>query len=73
VFDIKTTAVFTGLVLVAIAFDGKDMTEEEKKKLRVYRNDFKKDSVWEDVTSSVDTKNNIAYGATDHFSGFGVH
>ena len=73
VFDIKTTAVFTGVVLVALAFDGKDMTEEQKKELRVYRNDLKKDSVWEDVTSSIDTKNNIAYGSTDHFSGFGVH
>jgi hypothetical protein len=73
VFDIKTTAVFTGAVLVALAFDGKDMTEEQKKKLRVYRNDLKKDSVWEDVTSSIDTKKNVAYGSTDHFSGFGVH
>jgi hypothetical protein len=73
VFDIKTTAVFAGAVLVALAFDGKDMTEEQKKKLRVYRNDLKKDSVWEDVTSSIDTKNNIAYGSTDHFSGFGIH
>lgn len=73
VFDIKTTAVFTGVVLVALAFDGKDMTEEQKKKLRVSRNELKKDSVWEDVTSSIDAKNNIAYGSTDHFSVFGVH
>jgi hypothetical protein len=73
VFDIKTTAVFAGLVLVEIAFDGKTMNDGQKKKLRVYRNDFNKDSVWEDVTSSIDTKNNIAYGSTDHFSGFGVH
>jgi hypothetical protein len=49
------------------------MTEKQKKKLRVYRNDLKKDSVWEDVTSSIDTKNNIAYGSTDHFSFFAVH
>jgi hypothetical protein len=73
IFDIKTTAVFTGLVLVGLAFDGKDRTEEQKKKLGVYRNDLKKDSVWEDITSFVDTKNNIAYGSTDHFSLFGVH
>jgi len=72
VFDIKTTAVFTGLVIVGLAFDGSNMSEENKKKLRVYRNDLKKDSVWVDVTSTVDTKNNIAYGATDHFSIFGV-
>ena len=72
VFDVKTTAVFTGLVIVGLLFDGEDLTEEEKKKLRVYRNDLKKDSVWEDVTSSIDTKNNIAYGSTDHFSVFGV-
>jgi hypothetical protein len=73
VFEITTTAVFAGLVIVGLLFDGKDMSEEEKKKLRVYRNDLKKDSAWEDVTLSVDTKNNIAYGSTDHFSGFGIH
>lgn len=72
VFDIRTTAVFAGLVIVGIAFDDRDMREEDKKKLRVYRNDLKEGSVWEDVTSSIDTKNNIAYGATDHFSLFGV-
>lgn len=72
VFDIKTTAVFTGLVIVGLVFAGKNMSEEDKEKLRVYRHDLKKDSVWEDVTSSIDTKNNVAYGATDHFSVFGV-
>jgi hypothetical protein len=72
VFDIKTTAVFTGLVMVGVLFDGKGMSEKEKKKLRVYRNDPDKEGKWEDVTSSIDTKNNIAYGATDHFSIFGV-
>lgn len=73
VFDIKTSAVFSGTVLVGLAFDGKNMTNEQKKKLRVYRNDFKKGSVWEDVTSEIDVKKNIAYGVTDHFSGFGIH
>jgi hypothetical protein len=72
VFDIITTAVFTGLVTVGLIFDGGNMSEEDRKKLRVYRNDLKKDSAWEDVTSAIDTKNNIAYGATDHFSIFGV-
>jgi hypothetical protein len=72
VFDVKTTAVFTGLALVGLVFDGENMSEKEKKKLRVYRNDLKENSVWEDVTSSIDTKNNIVYGATDHFSLFGV-
>ncbi len=30
-------------------------------------------SYWVDITISVDTVNNIIYGATTHFSGFGVH
>jgi hypothetical protein len=72
VFDIKTTAVFTGFVLVGFLFDATNLKEEDKKKIRVYRNDPEKGGVWEDVTSSIDTKNNIAYGATDHFSIFGV-
>jgi hypothetical protein len=71
VFDIKTTALFTGIVMVGLLFDGKDKSEEEKKKLKVYRYD-EKAGVWEDVTSSIDTEKNIAYGATDHFSIFGV-
>jgi hypothetical protein len=73
VFEIKTAAVFAGLVIVGLLFDGADLSDEEKKKLRVYRNDLKKGSVWEDVTTSIDTENNIAYGSTDHFSLFGVH
>lgn len=34
---------------------------------------FGKTAHWTDITTSVDTINNIVYGATDHFSGFGVH
>ena len=59
-------------MLVGFLFDGTNLKEEDKKKLRVYRNDPGKGGVWEDVTSSIDTKKNIAYGATDHFSIFGV-
>ena len=51
----------------------KNLNEDQKKKLRVYRNDLKKDSKWQDVTTLIDTVNNVAYGATDHFSGFGIH
>jgi len=72
VFDITATAEFSGVVTVELSFDGEGLTEAQKKKLRVYRNDLKKYSVWEDVTFSIDTKNNIAYGVTDHFSVFGV-
>ncbi|MFB3889811.1 MAG: hypothetical protein ACE14S_10005 [Candidatus Bathyarchaeia archaeon] len=72
VFDITTTAAFLGVVTVELSFDGKGLTEAQKKNLRMYRNDLKKESVWQDVTSSIDTKNNIAYGVTDHFSVFGV-
>jgi hypothetical protein len=72
VFDIKTTAVFSGVATVALSFDGKGMTEEQKNKLKVYRHDLKKDSVWEELKSTIDTKNDVAYGETDHFSIFGV-
>ena len=73
VFEVKTTAGFAGVVTVGLSFDGKGMKEAEKQNLRVYRNDLKKGSVWDDVTSDIDTVNNIAYGVTDHFSVFGVH
>ena len=73
VFDIQTTAVFLGTVTVGLSFDSTGMTEVQKKKLRVYRHDLKKNSVWEDVTLSIDIANNVAFGETDHFSVFGVH
>jgi hypothetical protein len=72
VFDITTDAVFSETVMVEISFDGTGLTEEQKKKLRVYRHDLKPKAAWEDVTSSIDTKKDIAYGETDHFSIFGV-
>ena len=72
VFDITTTAVFLEVATVAISFDGTGLTEDQKKKLKVYRIDLKPKSVWEVLPSSIDTKKNIAYGETDHFSVFGV-
>jgi hypothetical protein len=73
VWDIKTTAAFTGMTVVGIYFGGLGLTDKQKKKLKVYRTDFGNKSTWKGLTSSIDTENNIAYGATDHFSGFGVH
>jgi hypothetical protein len=72
VFDIRVKAKFSGVVTVELPIDGKGMTEAQKQKLRVYRNDLMTNSVWVDITFSIDTKNNIAYGVTDHFSVFGV-
>ncbi len=72
VFDITTDATFTGMTTVAISFDGTGLTEEQKKRLRVYRIDIKPKSGWDDVTVSIDTKKDVAYGETDHFSVFGV-
>jgi hypothetical protein len=72
VFEITTTAAFSEVVTVAISFDGTGLTENQKKNLKVYRHDLKPKSVWDELKSSIDTKNNIAYGETDHFSVFGV-
>ena len=73
VFEITTTAHFSEVATVAISFDGTGLTENQKKKLKVYRHDLKPKSMWEELPSSIDTKNNIASGETDHFSVFGVH
>ena len=73
VWDIKNTAAFTGMAVVGILFDGSNLNDEQKKKLKVCRIDLDKNSSWKDVTSSIDIENNIAYGKTDHFSGFGIH
>jgi hypothetical protein len=72
VFDIKTSAAFTGKPTVGIRFDGSGLTDAQKLALKMFRIHSAKGSVWEDVTSRIDVKNNIVYGATDHFSIFGV-
>ncbi|MGA2385177.1 MAG: PQQ-binding-like beta-propeller repeat protein [Candidatus Bathyarchaeia archaeon] len=70
VFDIKTSAAFTGKATVGIHFDGSGLNDAQKMALKVFR--IHSASVWEDITTHIDLKNNIAYGATDHFSIFGV-
>ena len=73
VFEITTDAGFSEVVTVGIFFNGKGLTVGQKEKLKVYVYDPKLGSSWKELPSSVDTKNDIAYGDTGPFSLFGVH
>ena len=68
-YEIVTTAEFTENIEICINYDDSGMSQkkEEKLKLKVYE-----DGDWVDITTSIDTTNNIICGVTDHLSFFGV-
>ena len=64
-YDITTTANYSGLITVGIRYDEAQVDNEES--LRLFRWNG---SEWEDVTTSVDTVENILYGQVDSLSPF---
>ncbi|MDA0349460.1 MAG: right-handed parallel beta-helix repeat-containing protein [Verrucomicrobia bacterium] len=68
-YDISTTVLFSGFVEVCISYDdtGLDPLEEEALTLLHYDVDH-----WEDVSTSLDTVNNVICGVVTHFSEFVV-
>lgn len=67
-YEISTTAVFEGNITIGIEYDdaGLNLKQEEKLSLWHFSNG------WTNITSSVDTLNNIIYGITDSLSYFMV-
>jgi len=67
--EITTTANYSGNVTVGISYDESQVSNEEN--LRLFHwNDL--EEVWEDVTTSVDTVENIVYGEVTSLSPFFV-
>jgi hypothetical protein len=70
-YDIKTTAEYTGWITLAISYSDVGLTPEEENDLRLMQWD-NVENVWVDITTWVDTENNVIYGQTTHLSLFAV-
>ncbi|MHC4541839.1 MAG: hypothetical protein ACYS74_18990 [Planctomycetota bacterium] len=68
IFDVETSAVFTGEVEVCFDYSGMSFGNESTLKL-FHSSDG---SAWIDVTTSVDTENEVICGVVTSFSFFGV-
>ncbi|MEW6592213.1 MAG: hypothetical protein AB1305_00770 [Candidatus Hadarchaeota archaeon] len=64
-YDITTTAAYTGKITLAINYGASQ--QENDLKLKVLEN-----GSWVNITTRVDTENNIIYGETTHLSLFAV-
>lgn len=68
-FDISTTAIFTGTVAVCIDYSGVSYHNESTIKLMHYDST---NGLWTNITTSLDTTNNIVCGSATSFSPFAV-
>ena len=66
-FDISTTAVFSGPVDLCVTYSDADVTDEANLKLFHYEG-----GAWMDVTTSLDTVNNVLCGQVSSLSPFAV-
>lgn len=68
-YDIDTTAVFGGMIQIAIEYNdtGLNPGQERALKLRVYE-----ENKWVNITTGLDTENNIIYGESNHLSFFAI-
>jgi alpha-tubulin suppressor-like RCC1 family protein len=67
IYEITTTAVFSGNIMVCITYDPSGVTNEDKLKLFHYEN-----GQWVDVTTSLDIINHIICGRVTSFSPFSI-
>jgi len=70
-YEIQTNATFSGEITIRIAYDDSGMTQLVEATLRLNQWDETLQQ-WVDITTQVDTVNNIIYGVTTHLSIFGV-
>jgi Right handed beta helix region len=68
-YDVQTTATYSGTVDVCITYDDTGVIDESNLKLFAYEDP---PGEWVDITTSIDTVNNIICGETDHLSQFAV-
>ncbi len=67
-YDISTTAEYTSGINIAISYDDNALSEDEESLILLHYNESLQE--WEDITSSVDTLNNVIYGFSSTFSVF---
>jgi parallel beta-helix repeat protein len=68
-YDIKTTANYAGTIKLRIIYDDSNITLEEELSLRLMQWDDVSQQ-WVDITTSIDTENNMIYGESTHLSLF---
>ena len=71
VYQIHTTAVYSGMIQLAIMYDdtGLNQAQENALKLKCYEPST---DGWGNITNALDTENNIIYGQSVHLSFFAV-
>jgi len=70
-YDIQTTATYSGGITIRIVYDDSGMTPVVEANLRLRQ--WNATSLqWVDITTRVDTQNNVIYGETSHLSCFGI-
>jgi hypothetical protein len=69
--DIETTATYSGNITVQFTYDPAGLSLEDEQSMKIWLWNEEAGS-WNDITTSVDTDNNIIYGVTSHLSIFGV-
>jgi len=70
-YDIKTTANYNGAIKLAIPYNDTGLTQEQENSLSLMHwNETLQQ--WTNITTLVDTENNIIYGETDSFSLFAL-
>ncbi len=70
-YNIETTATVTGVIEICIKYDDSSLTPIEESKLRFYVYETPPGK-WKDITSSLDTQNNIICGQVSHLSEFAM-
>jgi len=70
-YDINTTCVYTGPVTICLSYDDTGMTPEQEASLQLLHW-VTADQVWRNITTSLDTVNNVICGSADSLSVFAL-
>jgi hypothetical protein len=70
-YDISTTATFSGTIAISIPYDDTGIKPQKENTLKLMHWDEVL-GIWVDITTSVDTVNNIIYGETTSLSIFAI-
>jgi len=71
VYEMHTTAVYSGMIQLAIMYDDTGLNQAQENALRLKCYEHSTDE-WEDITIALDIDNNIVYGQSPHLSFFAV-
>jgi len=69
--DIKTTANYTGNVTIQFKYDSQGLSLEDEQNMKIWLWNETSGN-WVDITTYVDTTNDVVYGVAPHLSIFGI-